>query len=223
MSIFQYMPDFLINLIAGIVGIFIVLWIERQRRPDLSIAVGAPGTIDEKDPLKRMVTTFLHAKVSNRKIPKWISWAYDGEPALSCEAWVRFFHLDGQPVFEKEMTARWAESPEPQLITFDVEGGKAAKIIGYQNTIDIPPADSTQVDIVARIKGDENCYGWNNESYLYNWKHPKWVINPGRYIAVVRVKTGGRQFREAFLIVNDVPFGDFRLESAPEDYRDKVI
>ncbi len=223
MAIFQYIPGFLINLIAGIVGIVIVLWIERQRRPKLSISVDSPGTIDERDPLKRRVTTFLHANVTNNKIPRWISWAYDGDPALSCEAWVSFFHLDGQPVFSKDMVARWAESPEPQLITFDIEGGKAAKIVGYQNTIDIPACDSTQVDLVSRIKGDENCYGWSNESYLYNWKHPKWILGPQRYLAVVRVKTGGRQFKEAFLIINDVPFSDFRLELAPAEYRDKVI
>lgn len=70
---FKYLPDFLINLIAGIVGIVIVLWIERQRRPVLSFKVGVPGTIDEQDVLKRHPTTFLKVQIHNRNLPRWVS------------------------------------------------------------------------------------------------------------------------------------------------------
>lgn len=44
--------NFIINLLSGIVGILIVLWIERQRRPSLTIKLGQAGEIKDGDPLK---------------------------------------------------------------------------------------------------------------------------------------------------------------------------
>jgi hypothetical protein len=52
--------DLLIEVVALVLGIAIVLWIDRQRRPQLSMSVGIPGTIDQADPLNRPATTFLH-------------------------------------------------------------------------------------------------------------------------------------------------------------------
>jgi hypothetical protein len=64
---------------------------------------------------------------------------------------------------------------------------------------------------VFRAKGEDQCYGWNNESYLHDWRHPSWRLEKGRYVARVRVKTGGHEYTNAFLIANDVPYEDFRL------------
>ena len=215
----MWISDLLTEVLAAVVGIVIVLWIERQRRPHLSMEVGIPGTIDEADLLKRTPTTFLHVRIRNRNVPRWIGWVYNGEPALSCSAWVAFHHLDGHQVFAKEMTARWTETPEPEVQQFKVADKMAARVTNVQNTVDIPPGDSAQIDVVSRIKADQECFGWNNESYLYNWRHPAWRLDKGRYIARVRVKSGGREFTDAFLIVNDVGFDDFRLEPLSPEYR----
>jgi len=219
----MWISDLLIEVLAAVFGILIVLWIERQRRPHLTMIVGIPGTIDEADPLKRPVTTFTHVRIQNRNVPRLISWVYIGEPALSCAAWVAFHHLDGHQVFAKEMTARWTETPEPEVQQFKVGDTMAARVTNIQNTVDIPPGESAQIDVVSRIKDEEQCFGWNNESYLHNWRHPSWRLEKGRYIAKVRVKSGGREFTDAFLIVNDVGFDDFRLEPASTDYRNLVL
>jgi len=185
--------------------------------------VGIPGTLDAADPLQRPVTTFLHVRIKNRTVPQWIAWVYNGEPALSCSAWVSFHHLDGHSIFSEEMTARWTETPEPEIQRFKVGETTAVRVINVQNTVDIPPGESTQIDVVSRIEGDDACYGWNNRSYLHDWRNPKWPLGEGRYLARVRVKTGGREFTEAFIIVNDVPFDDFRLELASDEYRKLVL
>ena len=215
--------NLLIEVVALVLGIAIVLWIERQRRPHLSMSVGIPGTIDQADPLKRPATTFLHVRIRNRTVPRLISWVYDGEPALSCASWVSFHHLDGHQIFEKEMTARWTETPEPELQQFKVDEKVVVRVTNVQNTVDIPSGESTQIDVVSRIDGDDECYGWNNQSYLHNWRHPDWKLDKGRYIARVRVKFSGREFTEAFMIVNDVGFEDFRLEPATSEYRQRVL
>ncbi len=218
----MWLQNLIIEIIAAVIGILIVLWIERQRRPYLDMEVGIPGTIDSADPLKRPVITFLHVRIKNKNVPKWLSWVYDGEPALSCSAWISFYHLDGHQVFSREMTARWTETPEPNIQQFEIEKGMAARVTNVQNTVDIPPGESSQVDIVSRIKDEDECYGWNNESYLYNWRHPSWRLDKGRYIALVRVKSGGREFTDAFIVVNNVNFEDFRLEPASNQYRELV-
>jgi len=220
----SYVPDFLINLIAGIVGIAIILWIERQRRPVLFMKVGVPGTLDEKDVLKRHPTTFLKIQVHNRTLPKWLSWVYVGEPALSCVGWITFFDIEGRPLFQKEMQARWSETQDPPPIQYtQIEGGMVARLVNPQNSVDIPPGEYSNLDLANKIQGEDHCYGWNNESYIHNWRHPDWKLPAGNYLARVRIKTGGREFRDLFLIHNDEGFDAFRHEEATHELRKRLL
>lgn len=204
--------NFVVNLVATIVGILVVLWIERQRRPSLSMKVGETGAIGDGDPLGRPPAKWPHVQVHNRNVPRWLAWVYRGEPALACRAWITFHHLEGHRVFNREMNVRWSETPEPNVEITNTERGQAARLRGVQDTVDIPPGEYTNLDIVFRARGEDECYGWNNESYVHNWRHPAWRLARGRYIARIRVKSGGREYTDAFLIANDVPYEDFRLE-----------
>ena len=214
--------NFFINLLAGIIGILIVLWIERQRRPSITITLGQPGHIKEGDPLKRPPCTWLHVQVHNRNVPKWLAWVYHGEPALACRAWITFHHLDGQRVFDREMNARWSGSNQPKVESINTEEGQLARLVGAEDSFDIPPGDQTTLDVVFRAKDESECYGWNNQSYLHNWRHPEWKLEKDRYVATVRVKTGGQEYTNAFLIVNDVPYSDFRLVEIDKELKKKL-
>ena len=221
---FSYLPDFLINLIAGIVGIVIVLWIERQRRPVLSMKVGVPGTIDEQDIMKRHPTTFLKVQIHNRTLPRWLSWVYAGEPALSCVGWVSFYDLAGKQVVTKEMLGRWAETQDPPPIDkIEVDGKLVVRLVNPQNSVDIPPGEYSNLDIVNKIEGEDVCYGWNNESYIKNWRNQDYTLGPGQFLAKVRVKTGGREFYDVFLIRNDGGFDGFRLEEVGVELKELIL
>src|SRR5574341_169135 len=98
--------NFLINLVAGIAGILIVLWLERQRRPSLSMKIGSVHRLGTEDILARTQSTWLRASIHNRNVPNWLAWVYRGEPALSCRAWITFHHLDGHRVFDRARKAR---------------------------------------------------------------------------------------------------------------------
>ena len=204
--------NFVINLVAGILGIAFVLWIERQRRPDLYMSIGKPASIPPDDRLGRQEATWPHILIHNKKIPRWIGWVCDREPALNCRAWITFHHLDGHRVFDREMSVRWVETEEPFVQLIEGDKGKAAKLINVQNSVDIPPREATAINVAIRIKGEDECYGWNNESYLHNWRHPKWRLEKGRYFVKVRAKTSGREYVDAFLLVSDVPYEDFRID-----------
>jgi len=58
---------------------------------------------------------------------------------------------------------------------------------------------------------------------LSRWRHPRWKLEEGRYIVKVRIKTGGREFNDTFLIVNDVPYEDFRIEPLRDNLKAKVL
>ena len=222
MNTTELVVNFLINLVAGIVGILIVLWIERQRRPRLTITMGQPSQIKEEDPLHRVPSTWLHVQVHNRNVPRWLAWVYHGEPALTCRAWITFHHLDGQRVFDREMKARWAGSDEPKVEIINTQEGQVARLVGAQDSFDIPPGDHTDVDVVFRAKAEKECYGWSNENYLHNWRHPNWKLEKGRFIARVRIKTGGQEYTNAFLIANDVPYSDFRLVEIDKETKKRL-
>jgi hypothetical protein len=221
MNTCELLVNFFINLVAGIIGILIVLWIERQRRPRLTIKLGQPVQINEEDPLHRPLSIWLHVQIHNKNVPKWLAWVYDGEPALACRAWISFYHLNGQRLFDREMVARWFGSDEPKVEVINTREGQALRLIGAQTSFDIPPGEYTDVDVVFRAKEEDDCYGWNNESYLHNWHHPDWRLEKGRYIARVRAKTGGREYTNTFLIANDVPYIDFKLIEIDEETKKK--
>lgn len=218
--------SFLISLVATVMGILIILWIERQRRPRLTMAVGESGRIVEGDLLERRSTTWPHIQVRNETPPNWLYWVYDGEPALGCRGWITFHHLDGRKVYDREMLIRWSETPEPPLTLLQKHGqdpDTAVALLGNgQNFVDIPCGEYTNIDVVCRMKGDSDCYGWCNESYLHNWQHPAWKFEKGSYIAKIRIRTGGREFTDAFLVVNDVQYEDFRLEPASEELKSRL-
>jgi hypothetical protein len=214
--------NFFINLVAGIVGILIVLWIERQRRPHLTIKLGQPGRLDEGDLLNRSPSTWLHVQVQNKNVPKWLMWVYQGEPALTCKAWITFHHLDGKKIFDRDMIARWSGSNEPKVEVITTKEGKIARLVGAQDTFDIPPGENTDVDVVFRAKAEDKCYGWNNESYLHNWRHPDWKLEKGSYIARIRIKTGGQEYFNSFIVANDGPYSDFRLIEIDNEMKKKI-
>ena len=138
--------------------------------------VGEPGNIFDGDPLGRQPSTWLHVQVHNKNLPRWLAWVYNGEPALSCHAWITFHHLDGYPIFHRAMNARWSETPEPIVEVKDTEKRAVARLLNVQDTIEISPGEYADLDIVFRAKSDNECYGWSNESYIYHWKHPMWRL-----------------------------------------------
>jgi len=210
--------SFIIDALAGVVGILVVLWLERHKRPGLTMMIESPSYRLEKDLAGRELGTWLRVYIHNKNVPHWLAWVYDGETAIACRARITFHHLDGYRVFGDDMIGRWAGTPEPALIRVgQTETGQPLVRLSYvPQIIDIQPGTSELLDVVYRAKGDSECWGWNNNSYLYARKNPEWKLDKGRYIAKLTVKTGGREFTDAFLIVNDVAYDNFRLERLDE-------
>jgi len=222
----NWLHGFLNNLLAGVFGILIVLTLERQRRPRLVFKIKTDEVLGlpENDLLGRMQCRWPTVEVHNLKIHRWLSWVYSGDPAFACRAWISFHNpTDGGRIFRNEMIARWHEADQPRVMPIRKPDGTVVVLLeGVQNAIDIPTGECGTIAPVYRAKDSESCYGWNNESYLHSWQHPLWKLDKGRYIARIRVVTGGREFVGAFKVINDAPFDDFRIEEIDEETRKKL-
>jgi hypothetical protein len=205
-----------VEIIVTVLSILAVLWFEGRRKPKLSFRIGKPGEIKEGDPSRREPAKWTHIVVHNARMPGWLSWAFNRNPAMSCGGWIEFFTLDGQPLFDgKKMDIRWSDSPQPLILGPDgVTGQIDWERMRTGHLFDIPPGADAPIDVVFRAKRDEDCYGWNNESYLHAWRNPSWKLGQGRYLAKITILTGGEEFTHTVEIVNEDAYEDFDLVPA---------
>lgn len=226
MSLGEIMLSFMTSVVGGLMAsIVIFALIERRRRPKLLMKICKPHLLGgENDALKRPFSKNLCVRIYNERTPAIINLVYDRSPAFACRAWISFYHLDGSPVYDREMTARWSDTSQPEFNSSTIEGRTYVTPKKVQETYDIPAGRSTEVHLLIRYKDDEECYGWSNESYIVaqtrgDWRNPYWKLSKGRYIVKIRVETNGREFEDAFMVFNDVPFDDYRLGPLSNDLK----
>lgn len=213
-------------ILGALIAIFVTILVEYLRRPKLELSI---GSIEEQNynnhPAK--YKRALRLKLANLPLPKLASWM-SRNPAMQCGGNITFHHLDGQNIFGRAMTIRWPASAQPIPLSFDFDGKKATIVdpdrITLEQRMDIFPGEAELIDVACRFDSDEECYGWNNESYFSDppWKNPNWRLREGRYLVSATIFSSGQKCNGLFRLINDVSIGDFRLEKAlPEDY-DKI-
>ncbi len=208
----EWVLSFVLSFIASLFAVIVALWIERFRRAGLSLTIGDTNEIPANDPAGRLRAKWLYVSVSNRNVPGLLSWAFTGDHAFSCRAWITFYHLDGTKYFNREMEGRWALTAEPEVTERRVNGGTVYQIRNYREGIDLPPGEKTPVDVVVKFYDEAECYGWNNDSYATAGRNSNWRIPLGRYLVKVIVRSSGIDYGKVFMLINDVPYQDFRLE-----------
>lgn len=121
------------------------------------------------------------------------------------------------------MRGRWVYTPEP-LAFLPVQGGlMEVPAPGLaRDYVDIPPGDFEPLDVVMRIQGETECWGWNNGVYL-TFPNPRpehdFRFPTGRFNVQVVVRSGGREWPKVFRIVNDQRNEYFRLETVERSPR----
>jgi hypothetical protein len=154
------------------------------------------------------------------------------EPAQNCLATIQFLYLDELPYFMQSMPGRWSGSPQPaplegflyraveniedqdgtpQTVESRIRLWDSARL-SIISKMDIPAGEQEYLDIAVRCDDDEEAYGLNNESYVYNWRNPKWRLPKGRYLAEVTVRSAGDKISRQFVINNDLSRDEFRID-----------
>jgi hypothetical protein len=215
MNLCELLVNFVISLIASLVGVWLALRLEGMKRPNLKITKCEP---DPQQLLRNPNLTRLHVHVENLALPNLLTQFWNRETAVGCRAWITFYKDDKSP-FKLKILARWKEAEVPQIPEFWIKEKRLPK--GLQETIDIQPTDSERsgekLDIAVKFKKredaryieEEECYAWNNENYLYEGdenvmhRHPDHKLEAGVYYVRVVVVSGGRQFKELFKLHNE--------------------
>lgn len=209
-------------VLGAIVAILITILVEVLRKPKIRIEIGP--IMDRRYPRHpAKEVRFLNFNITNQPLTWWAKWM-SRNPATNCRATISFHHLDGQSVFGRVMSGRWSKSPEPVPIQVSVEN-KVILItdpgkMSLDSRMDIFPSETEVLNVVGRFDSDDQCYGWNNESYFCvpTWRNPDWVLPKGRYLVKVEIASSGDKVSCFFRLVNDVSRLDFRLEPAqPSD------
>jgi hypothetical protein len=124
------------------------------------------------------------------------------------------------------MPVRWSESPEPVLPWFELNGERIQIIdqarIRLVERVDIPADEVRSLEIAVRFDSENDCYGWTNESYFHEFKHPNWKLLMGRYLIRIVIKYSGDETHKIFRLINDVAWKEFRLENAIQEDKRKL-
>jgi hypothetical protein len=194
---------------GAIATILITIWVERLRSPRLKLVIGPAREFVPSASFKAK-WRLLKVEVSNESLPSWGNWLLR-LPAQQCRADIAFLRTDGTDIFDKPMTARWSGAPEPRVSY--VSG--AAVLTNPQelkSTVDISPGESQLVDVAVRVEGEDDLYGWNDESYFYeDFRNTNWRLGKNNYLVKVTVLSSGRKGFGKFRLLNDGPFNTFRL------------
>lgn len=90
--------------------------------------------------------------------------------------------------------------------------------------IDVHPGEEQRLDVVARFNSEPECYGWNNESYYYDWRHPEWKLEGDNdYFVKVKVISSGLRCEDVFKLHVGKDPDDFKLETAEKEVKDKIL
>lgn len=187
------------NYFELILGVFLGGLLTRGwdeiRKPNLIIEVGEDGFWPNNTSAD---VKFIHVKVSNVK-RNWMESVFFGNPtANNARAWVSFLDYPSKKELVK-MNGRWTSKKEP----VDYSTGKidlAEVLIPPRETI--PTGEESNISIALKDKGKSNFFGFNNESYLHNWRKPEYELDEKRYLVRVRISSEGKDWFEEFVLLN---------------------
>jgi hypothetical protein len=107
------------------------------------------------------------------------------------------------------MAARWSESIQPISMRGVFQDGQEFQIhdparFTLDSRMDIFPGEHKDLDVAIRFSDDQDCYGWNNETYFRSTdgRHPDWKLEHDRYLIKVTITSSGQEFVDVFRLVN---------------------
>lgn len=207
--------------IIGLLASLFALYAKWQESPRLEVFLKLDPCSEgpESLPQRERRWRFAHIHVRNPQAPVWVRWLAYRQSAQQTRVLLEYFALDGtRPLFHFE--ARWSGNREPTWQR-GVDGRKETIYepwyIHAGRFRNISSGDGgDDVAVAIKLLGDEDCYGFTNESYeggevrvLQKHRLPK-----GSYIVVATAIAGQVRSRPTeFLLYNGGPaLTDLRID-----------
>lgn len=169
--------------LGAIIGSIIALRLAKYQNPSLEISAGEFANSDNRYPSNHIFPgqrwKFFRVSVKNKPIPKFLSWLLDRETAQEISARITIEELG------RTYKGRWAGTLElPYASQLDI-----ARLANFPEPVTLIAGEIEHLDIFTKNENDNEAYGWNNESYLHNWRNPNYLMTPGDYRIIVQVTT----------------------------------
>lgn len=189
---------------GGIITVLIAFFIEWIKKPRISLSITQPIDMTYLGrPIQNV--RFLCITLSNRNLP-WIFRFMQRNTATNCSGQIEIIASNGTNFFNPPMRIRWSSSPEPVMPRIQINGQTAQIFDMYRvlenSTIDIDAGSSERFDVVAKYDNDVECYGWNNECYLANWRIPERAVPTGIHRVRISLSCSGKHLTREITLRN---------------------
>lgn len=179
--------DWVISAIVGLLisTALILVW-NRLHKPKLLVSIVANPWIHPQ-----LDIAFYRLIIEN----KGKSIAHD------CRINIEFRDSKNQQLFS--LVGKWDRLPEP---LGPIEAGGWSKVwpalIPYAENLSVRPGDSESFCLVLK-DNEDSCYAYNADSYLFNYKNPRWQLPIGEYFVDIEIKSENAKKCESFLVRNN--------------------
>lgn len=194
-----------IGFLLSFLGIYVSGYFTR---PNIKICLGS------EDDAPNGSLRFVHVNVLNLDNPKWF-FIFRRKPAEYCKARLTFKKIDSNNA-ELIILGRWSSKGEPITPDGKVDFSKFPE----GTSITITPSRSLEdltegkLGLAVKFNNENECYGFNDWSYAYNFKHPQFKLNRGKYRITVEILIGTYIFQRTFMLDNSsVDIDKFKLSS----------
>lgn len=211
-----------LSLVALAIALY-ALYAKWEEKPSLKVFLRkeyfADGPRDERR------WRFVHVTVANQPVRRWISWLTCRQTAENTRLELEYYDTGGtNPKFHFD--GRWSGNKEPaqnRLVNGNIERVFDPWMI-YQGRFRhvISGGSLEDVAVAVKIAGEDDCYGFTNESYdlgVTFWKREDYRLPKGRFIVRATAMCGQvRSKTEEFLLHNDGPsLTDLWLDKPAKD------
>ncbi|MEN9328403.1 MAG: hypothetical protein RI947_1211 [Candidatus Parcubacteria bacterium] len=181
------------NIIWVIMGVFLALSLDSVRKPQFELSVDESMHTDVRYQNGQR-WKFYRIKVVNKSIPHWLRWIFPFTTRETAE------QVQGVVVFKqlgRTMKGRWAYASELQY----PNKTDYIHMSNFPEPVTIAAGQAEPLDLLVKYEHDSEAYGWNNESYLHDWKVPQYRLMTGDWEVYVQVTAlNGIAYGRSFMV-----------------------
>lgn len=214
--------NWIVSIIGVLVGAAIVMLIERQRKPNLSLNIGYAGETDWGENQNPRYVKVLEIGVKNSQLCHLLRPFMHRNAAVHCYGNVFFYEQSGEEytrIFNK-IDVKWTSLPATQIIHSKILKGFTPYEVKYN---DIHPGETELIDIAAKYDDDEDCYVWCYDSYkCLRLKNPELRIPNKECFVYMDIRFAGQHLIDVFKMINGKSREQFELKNISSQQKKRI-
>ena len=176
-------------------------------KPNIKICLGS------EDESPNGTLKFVHINIINLDNPSWFV-IFRRRSAEYCKVKLKILNTDGNTLCS--FFGRWSSKGEPITSDRKIDISKFPEgvIASVSPSKSLDELQEGKMAVAVKFHNENPCYGFNDWSYAYDFKHPQFALQRGKYKVNVEVQTSSQRFYKDFTLNNQsLDIKDFTLTS----------